>query len=303
MSSPTPQASVIVPTRNRKDLLRGMIASCLAQSVPVEIIVVDDGSTDGTDQMVRDEFPQARYQRFEGPNGPCFLRNRGSEMASTEFLFPFDDDVALSSPHTIEQTLRDFSDDRIAAVGIPYINTRIETFVRQQPRDRESIWVSETFVGAAHAIRRSRFLQVGGYREFLFYMGEEGDLTLRLLARGSVTRIGTADPILHFESPIRDRTRSGLYGRRNDILTTWLNTPLVRLPDRLISVTFNGLRHSIKKRRPFLGIRGLAWGYASVPRHLRERDPVSPAVYGLYRRLCRGSLTLDEIRAELPPLK
>ena len=81
--------------------------------------------------------------------------------------------------------------------------------------------VVHAFVGAAHAVRRDVFLKVGGYREHFFFMGEEGDLCLRMMQAGYVTRLGRADPIYHLESSRRDLSRAGFSGRRNDILFAW----------------------------------------------------------------------------------
>ena len=53
-------ATVVITTRNRKELLRDAITSTLAQQEQVEIIVMDDASTDGTGEMVRAEFPMVR---------------------------------------------------------------------------------------------------------------------------------------------------------------------------------------------------------------------------------------------------
>ena len=131
MSLP-PAASVVIPTLNRREMLRDCILAALAQTVPVEIVVVDDGSTDGTGEMVKQEFPQVKYRRFEGPNGPAFIRNRGSEMARGDILFPIDDDAIMVSPDTVQQTLRDFDDSRIGAVAIPFINVRINDTVHQR---------------------------------------------------------------------------------------------------------------------------------------------------------------------------
>src|SRR5687768_4402013 len=111
-----PLASVIIPTRNRREELRQSIRSALAQTVPLEVLVLDDGSDDGTPEMVASEFPAVRYFRFEGPNGPAMLRNRGSERAVAPILFPIDDDAVFVSPRTVEQTLAEFDHPRVGAV-------------------------------------------------------------------------------------------------------------------------------------------------------------------------------------------
>jgi glycosyltransferase involved in cell wall biosynthesis len=64
-------ASVVISTKNRKDELRNAITSCLSQSVPVEVVVFDDGSENGTSEVVRQDFPQVltpsiTYTRLPG---------------------------------------------------------------------------------------------------------------------------------------------------------------------------------------------------------------------------------------------
>ncbi len=74
--------SVVIPTHNRKDLLRRCLEAATNQDYPdYEVIVVDDGSTDGTGEMVQHEFPQVRYIRQEPNRGPAAARNRGIEAA------------------------------------------------------------------------------------------------------------------------------------------------------------------------------------------------------------------------------
>ncbi len=284
---PVPIASVIVPTRNRCDTLRACITAALSQSVPVEVIVVDDGSTDGTKAMIELEFPQVRYRHFEGPNGPAFIRNKGSEMARGAILFPIDDDAIMVAPDTVERTLRDFDDPRVGAVAIPHINVRVSDKVYQQaPPAADTAYVTETYVGASHALRRELFLNLGGYREHLFYMGEEGDYCIRMLAAGYYVRLGTASPIHHLESPHRASWRMDYYGRRNDVLFAWHNVPTPYLPLHLAGTVYNGLRAAFRDaKHPFQMIRGTLAGFLGLGRYWNARKAVPPAVYKLSRRL------------------
>ncbi len=84
--------SLIIPTFNRKDLLKRAVASVLRdQTVPAEIIIVDDGSTDGTDEIIRQDFPSVKY--ISQPNqGPAAARNRGIEEAQGEWIAFLDSD-------------------------------------------------------------------------------------------------------------------------------------------------------------------------------------------------------------------
>ena len=73
--------SVVIPTYNRRDLLKRALLSVFAQSLlPAEVIVIDDGSTDGTDLMIAKEFPEVRYYRQENA-GVSSARNLGIDLS------------------------------------------------------------------------------------------------------------------------------------------------------------------------------------------------------------------------------
>jgi glycosyltransferase involved in cell wall biosynthesis len=86
--------SVIVPTYNRKHLLPECLDAILAQSyVPLEVVLVDDGSTDGTGEFVRSAYGQrVRYVALEHSGLPAVARNAGIDTASGDFLAFCDSD-------------------------------------------------------------------------------------------------------------------------------------------------------------------------------------------------------------------
>ena len=84
--------SVVIPTFNRRDLLRRALLSVYAQTLaPAEVIVIDDGSTDGTDVMLSNEFPQVSYYRQEN-RGVSSARNLGIHHATGDWLAFLDSD-------------------------------------------------------------------------------------------------------------------------------------------------------------------------------------------------------------------
>lgn len=84
--------SVIIPTHNRVGLLPRALASIHAQtSPPAEVIVVDDGSTDGTERLMQSEFPGVWYLRQEN-RGVAAARNHGIREARGEWLAFLDSD-------------------------------------------------------------------------------------------------------------------------------------------------------------------------------------------------------------------
>ncbi|MBI3313699.1 MAG: glycosyltransferase [Candidatus Omnitrophica bacterium] len=84
--------SVIIPTFNREARLRQAIRSVLAQrDISFELLIVDDGSTDGTQGMIEEEFPQAAYI-YQDNQGPAAARNRGIERSRGQWIAFLDSD-------------------------------------------------------------------------------------------------------------------------------------------------------------------------------------------------------------------
>jgi glycosyltransferase involved in cell wall biosynthesis len=92
-----PFVSIIVPTLNRKVYLRNCLDSLLKLDYPktkLEIVVVDNGSTDGTTEMVHKEFPQVVVV-LEKRRNSCFARNAGWKNAKGQIIAYTDDDCVV----------------------------------------------------------------------------------------------------------------------------------------------------------------------------------------------------------------
>ena len=101
-SAPTwtgePVATVLITTKDRADELPRAIDSVARQTAPVQLVVVDDGSSDHTSQLVREKYPWAILARNETPLGIIEARNKAASLAETNILFTLDDDAEFSSP-------------------------------------------------------------------------------------------------------------------------------------------------------------------------------------------------------------
>ncbi len=280
-----PAATVVITTKNRKEELRQAVASAVAQSPLVEVLIIDDGSTDGTAEMIEAEFPTVRLHRSEQSLGYPVQRNRGAELASAPIIFSIDDDAIFTSPDTVSQTLKEFDHPQVGAVAIPFINVNSSPAVHQKAPDAEQIYITDSYIGTAHAVRRDLFLQLGGYRERLFHQGEEGDYCIRLLDAGHVVRLGCAAPIHHFESSKRDQARMDFYGKRNLVLFAWYNVPLSYLPVHLAVTVLKGAWHGIKIRRPLKSWSGLLSGLFACLVERKTRRPICGKVYRTSRYL------------------
>lgn len=286
---------MVVVTHNRREDLRAALESATSQVGSPEVLVVDDGSTDGTAEMVRSEFPGVRLIRSEVPRGYIAQRNRGAELARNQVIVSLDDDARFSSPDTVQVTLSEFSNPRIGAVAMPLIHTSRGPEVLQRAPSAERIWVTNSYIGTAHAVRRDVFLELGGYRESLEHFFEEPDFCVRLMRAGYVVRVGRAAPILHSESPRRNVGRGVRYFCRNHLLFTFLYVPFPQVLLRAVAVTGYVVWHAVRMRALPSGLRGMVAAVSYMLSHRRERSPVAASDYRRWRALRRDPAPLEAV--------
>jgi glycosyltransferase involved in cell wall biosynthesis len=170
--------SAILPAFNAERYLREAIDSVLAQRhYPIEVIVVDDGSTDGTRALAEGFGPPVRAicQHNTGPGG---ARNRGVEAARGAWLAFLDaDDLWL--PRKIERQLAALADEpeETAVFG------RVQAFTERDGMVTEIGAASSGSAAGAMMIGRSAFDRVGAFRTDLC-VGEFVDWYLRASATG-----------------------------------------------------------------------------------------------------------------------
>jgi len=296
-------ATVVITTKNRLEDLRKAVISAMTQTVRPEILVMDDGSTDGTAELIRREYPAARLHRVETSRGYIVQRNAAARLAAGRIIFSIDDDAIFSSPRIVEQTLCEFDHARVGAVAIPFVDVNTSPEVKQRTPDENGIYARYAYIGTAHALRKDLFRQLGGYRELLIHQSEEEDYCVRLLNAGYVVRCGRADPIHHFESPRRSWTRMDYFGARNKVMYAWNNVPFPFFPMHLGVTTFMTSIYAREPARCLTRVHGVAAAYARCLTGQGDRRPVAPSVYRLSRELKRReAVPLSEFEGRLPEL-
>lgn len=120
-----PALSVIIPTYNRKEILKKCLNALFNQTYPksdCEIIVIDDGSTDGTETTVREimEKSPVGLKYFKQENkGPAAARNVGIKNANGKIILFIGDDI-IATPTLLEEHAnwhRRYPDDNVAVLG------------------------------------------------------------------------------------------------------------------------------------------------------------------------------------------
>ncbi|MBT8161761.1 MULTISPECIES: bifunctional polysaccharide deacetylase/glycosyltransferase family 2 protein [Arthrobacter] len=189
----TDPVTVIVPACNESAGIQAAVRSIAASTHPVEIIVVDDGSTDGTADLAEAlGLPNVRVVRQENGGKPSAL-NAGLRLASHEIVVMVDGDTVFE-PDTVRALIQQFSDPRVGAIsgntkvanrgGILGAWQHIE-YVVGFNLDRRLFDLAEcmpTVPGAIGAFRRDALLQIGGVSNDT--LAEDTDLTMSLCRAG-----------------------------------------------------------------------------------------------------------------------
>ncbi|MFI6682690.1 bifunctional polysaccharide deacetylase/glycosyltransferase family 2 protein [Streptomyces sp. NPDC050485] len=244
----TEPVSVLVPAYNERECIANTVRSLMASDHPIEVIVIDDGSTDGTADIVEAlRLPNVRVVRQENSGKPAALNN-GIAHARYEIVVMMDGDTVFE-PTTVRELVQPFGNLRVGAVaGNAKVGNRdsligawqhIE-YVMGFNLDRrmyDLMGIMPTIPGAIGAFRRQALERVGGMSEDT--LAEDTDITMAIHRDGwrvvyaenarawteapeSVQQLwsqryrwsyGTMQAIWKHRGAFRDRGASGRFGR------------------------------------------------------------------------------------------
>ncbi len=214
-----PFFSIVIPSRQRADLLRLCLASVVRHAPrSTEIVVVDDGSAGAIISLTALDFPGVRVVRLPRSRGFCVAANRGIEAARGQFIELLNDDTQVA-PGWAEAALSAFEDPRVGAVAplvlrgepgepAPLIDSAGDDYDDggfawkigrgQVPRGE---WLQPAIVRAASGssvvLRRAALAQTGLFPERFGAYFEDVDLSLRLAAAGWTIRYEPAARVWH----------------------------------------------------------------------------------------------------------
>ena len=196
------KVSVIIPTYNRAAAVLGAVQSALDQTYPsIEVIVVDDGSTDDTAERLSTFLPRIKLLRQKNA-GPSAARNHGARHASGDILAFLDsDDVWMSDKIARQVALMEAYGNAMTCCvcnakiidGQIKKNTNAFGIADIESQHEEAVWNNPGEVLASRfllfnqvaAIRRDSFVKVGGYNQRISLL-EDHDLALKLASVGGV---------------------------------------------------------------------------------------------------------------------
>jgi len=187
--------SVIIPTFDRLPQLRRAIDAVMAQtyaSERFEVVVVSDGSTDGTDEYLQEQCAPNLVYASQRNAGPAAARNRGIELATGDLLLFIDDDV-VASPQLVERHAEHhrLGGDRLVVIGpmatpmgtylSPWVQWEQEMLYRQYDAMRRGLYgaTARQFYTGNASVARAHVVAAGGF-DTRFRRAEDIELAYRL---------------------------------------------------------------------------------------------------------------------------
>jgi cellulose synthase/poly-beta-1,6-N-acetylglucosamine synthase-like glycosyltransferase len=283
--------SVIIPAYNAALTLPRAIDSVLAQTYPqTEIIVVNDGSDDDTEQLVTSRYPQVRYH-YHDNRGLAATRNTGAALARGSFIGLLDADDEWA-PEKLQRQLAVMADHPAAAVVSSH---RVRVVLNQAGREVKRVpsrhadgqvaaitfaaeMRSNQICGGSCLIRRAAYEKYQGYNEQL-RVSEDLDLWLRMLAGGEMI-LTLREPLYIFYQQYRSlRTNLDLTEvawqmilQQWDPATNPVAAPLLTVAEHAaisqwwwLKLTYHALRLGEKQRAQRLARRAHSLRSPSLP--------------------------------------
>jgi glycosyltransferase involved in cell wall biosynthesis len=230
---PNEAVTVVIATRNRRAGLSRTLARLSALPERPDIIVVDNGSTDGTPDAVRREFPQVDVVPLRRNRGAA-ARNVGVRRAQTRYVALTDDD-SWWEPGALARAVRilDASPRAGLVTGTTLVGPEnaadpMNALLAASPLPRGRLPGPRVlgFLGCGAVTRREAYLAAGGYSRLLVIGGEEELLAYNLTAQRRPVVYDPGIVVHHWPSPARDVPRRRRQQLRNPVLVAWLRRPL-----------------------------------------------------------------------------
>lgn len=290
-----PALSVLIASKNRGDSVDRALRSIRAQDFaePIEIIVVDDGSTPAITPADRD----VNLVRNDINRGACASRNQGIALARGEFIALFDDDIELADPAVLRRALelaRRHPD--VAAIGFRHLQPNGQPHF-EQPANSDKNCETAYFYGYGVLFRRAALEQIDGFEPTFKYGYEEQDLSLQLHRLGWRVMYSPELDVVHHN----DSRERNVKGRRRLVWRNMIRTVLLRFPAiyvipaasaKWLSFCVEAFR---RDRADWSGGFSLALDTLKyLPHALRHRQPLTLRQIARVRQLHRHPQPLPE---------
>jgi GT2 family glycosyltransferase len=269
-------------THNRRERTLESLDSLSNLPERPPIVVVDNGSEDGTCLAMSQRFPAVTLIRSKNNLG-AVARNLGVDRTRTPYVAFADDDVTWE-PGCLSAAADAFDEHpqlgvlvAQVLVGRENIEDPICRVLAESPLPRPPGMPGPSllgFLGGASVVRRETFLTAGGYPKWAFIGGEEELLAAEIVARGWWICYLPRLVAHHYPSPIRNTRLRDVYLRRNALWFKCLRRPLTVALRGVWELARDSLNDPVARQallRSVVGLPAIAWRRRLLPADIERQ--------------------------------
>ncbi|WP_294233031.1 glycosyltransferase [Prosthecobacter sp.] len=258
-----------------------------------EILVTADGCTDGTAQMVRQEFPHCRLWVIDPGEGSIPARDHMLRQAKGELVLSLDDDSYPLDDDFVERLREVFArHPEVAVMTFPELRDGGVYLPANKSNQSPGHYVSAYPNGAA-AMRRDDYLKAPGFPAFFVHAYEEPDYALQAYSQGSAVWFEPSLVIRHHFSPTnRNSLRTHHLNARNELWSVWMRCPWPWLPLVSLFRLYRQFCHACREGVSWVFLEPQWWWGAlkGASTSWKARAPISWRIYLAWMRLARHPL-------------
>jgi GT2 family glycosyltransferase len=313
--STKPRITIMIATQNRIGELLKTLESCRALTGPeIEILVVDDASTDGTYEQVRRNFPDVDVCRNENNRGSIGSRNDILRRARGDYVVALDDDSRFVDADACKRIVnRMDAEPDLGVISFQVVGPEHPQTLAPLGR-AVGEWHCSSFACCGAAIRRSMLERTGLFPEYFYHAYEEPDLALRAWSAGYRVLRWNEIVVYHEFSPLNRREqRTHRRHARNEACSVVMRYPALWVVPAVLAKLAGQACYAA--RRGWLMREPRVWAEIlwRLPQALAARKAVTPQAVkiaaGVNRRRCvaakdaldLGTLSWASILRSSPP--
>lgn len=288
-----PIFSILITTKNRLTDLAFTLSKIkyLLKEDGVECAVIDDGSTDGTHDYVKENFPEVKLERNVVSKGYIFCRNKMLNETQADFAISLDDDAHFVTENPLEAIRNHFEEN--AKCGL--LALRI-FWGLQEPSNiisAEKPQLVQGFVGCAHVWRMNAWRDIPDYPEWFVFYGEENFASYQLFKKDWTVNY-LPEVLVNHRVDVKSRRKDLDYGirLRRSLRSGWylffLFYPLQKIPRKMAYSIWMQLKLKVFKgdlkalKALFLALIDLI---GAIPKIIKNSNRLTQIEYNAYQKL------------------
>ncbi|MFE3846693.1 glycosyltransferase family 2 protein [Flavobacterium sp. LB3P45] len=288
-----PTFSILISTKNRlTDLAFTLdkIKYLLTQD-GVECVVFDDGSSDGTHEYVKENFPDIQLQRNVVSKGYIFCRNKMLNETQSEFAISLDDDAHFITDNPLAILKAHFDANSVCGLIAMRIFWGLREPISKLSKEKSSR--VQGFVGCAHIWRMKAWRTIPNYPEWFVFYGEEDFAAIQLFKKNWEIQY-LSEVLVNHRVDVKSRKTNDDYTirLRSSLRSGWylffLFYPITTIPRKMTYSIWTQFRLKVfKGDLKVLKIIGLALYdlLCAMPKVMKHSNRLSQKEYDSYQKL------------------